>query len=233
MKIKGLIKTTFIDYPEKIACTIFLFGCNFKCGFCHNPELVIYENSQEYSKEEVLEFLKSRKKYLDAVCFTGGEPLLTLEKAFVKQIKDLGYLIKIDTNGTNPEKLKEFINDGLIDFVAMDIKGDKENYNFFTGVKTEIEKIEQSIKLISSLENYEFRTTVLEEFHSKENIIKMFSWINQLINKKINQFSFQGFKHETKHIDLNFSAKKDTSEIYLNELKDLAKDYCEKVEIRV
>src|SRR6056297_544845 len=108
MKIKYLQKTTLIDYPGKIACTIFLFGCNFRCGFCHNPELVKQNHKENYSisEEEILEFLEKRKNQLEGVCFTGGEPLLTLKKEFVKKIKSLGYKIKLDTNGSFPERLK-------------------------------------------------------------------------------------------------------------------------------
>ena len=151
MLIKGFQKTTLIDYPEKIACTIFLHGCNFRCGFCHNPELVLTSNSKEYSQKEILDFLEKRKKYLDAVCITGGEPLATLEKNFVKKIKSLGYLIKIDTNGSFPEKLKEFLDENLVDFVSMDIKSSKEKYLFVVGKSVDFEKIEESMKLVSDL----------------------------------------------------------------------------------
>src|SRR4030043_765294 len=105
MKIAGIEKITLIDYPGKIACTIFLYGCNFKCKFCHNPELVVLPIEKEIPEQEILDFLKKRKNQLEGVCITGGEPLLTLEKNFLKRIKELGYEIKIDTNGSFPEKL--------------------------------------------------------------------------------------------------------------------------------
>ncbi|HKL23166.1 MAG TPA: radical SAM protein, partial [Candidatus Nanoarchaeia archaeon] len=109
MKIKGIQKTTLIDYPGKIACTLFLFGCNFRCGFCHNPELVIKEEVQDIDEKEILNFLEKRKGKLEGVCITGGEPFLTLDKNFIKKIKEKGYFVKIDTNGSFPEKLKDFI----------------------------------------------------------------------------------------------------------------------------
>jgi pyruvate formate lyase activating enzyme len=233
MKILGLQKTTLIDYPGKVACTIFLFGCSFRCGFCHNPELVISPEGKEYSKEEILKFLEKRKKYLEAVCFTGGEALMTLEKDFVKKIKDIGYLVKIDTNGSFPEKLEEYINEKLVDFVAMDIKTDKENYSKLTGVEVNLKDIEKSMKLISRLENYEFRTTIIEEEHSKEKVKKMIEWVVKIIGKKIKNYSLQGFKKEEKLIDNKYLKIKNTKEKYLNELKEEIKDYIENLEIKI
>ncbi len=232
MLIQGFQKTTLIDYPEKIACTIFLHGCNFRCGFCHNPELVLTNFNKEYSENEILEFLKKRKKYLDAVCITGGEPLMSLEKDFVKKIKALGYLVKIDTNGSFPEKLKELLDENLIDFVSMDIKSSKENYEFVVGKKPDFEKIEQSIKLISGLENYEFRTTILENLHNKDEVKKIAEWLNQIKNKP-KRFCLQGFKKQDKLLDENFKKQKNTSEEYLNELKKIVENYFERVEVRV
>lgn len=232
MKILGLQKTTLIDYPKKVACTVFLFGCNFRCGFCHNPGLVLSPSGVEYSSDEVLDFLESRKKYLDAVCFTGGEPLMTLDMSFLKKIKEMGYLIKIDTNGSFPEKLKEFISAGLVDYVAMDIKSEKEKYSYFAGVEVDIGKIEESIKLISELENYEFRTTIVEEEHSVEGIKKMIEWIYGL-SGKIKNFSLQGFRKEEELLDKKYLGFKDTSEKYLESLKEEIIKYVENVEIKV
>jgi pyruvate formate lyase activating enzyme len=233
MKILGLQKTTLIDYPEKVACTIFLFGCSFRCGFCHNPELVLAPEGREYSKEEILKFLEKRKKYLEAVCFTGGEPLMTLEKDFVKKIKSMGYLIKIDTNGSFPELLKEFIDEKLVDFVAMDIKTTKEDYSKLTGVNLDLNKIERSIKLISNLKDYEFRTTIIEEEHSKEKVKRMIKWVVEIAGKKIKNYSLQGFKKEEKLIDKKYLKVKDTREKYLKELKEEIKDYVENLEIKI
>jgi len=232
MKILGLQKTTLIDYPKKVACTIFLFGCNFRCGFCHNPGLVISPSGIEYSSEDILNFLESRKKYLDAVCFTGGEPLMTLEKSFLEKIKKMSYLIKIDTNGSFPEKLKEFVSAGLVDYVAMDIKSEKEKYSYFAGVELDIKKIEESIKIISKLENYEFRTTIIEKEHDLDGIKRMIEWIYNL-SGKIKNYSLQGFKKEEELIDKRYLNFKDTSENYLESLKKEINKYIENIEIKV
>ncbi|MCF7910620.1 anaerobic ribonucleoside-triphosphate reductase activating protein [Candidatus Pacearchaeota archaeon] len=237
MKIKNLQKVTLIDYPDKVACTIFLFGCNFRCGFCHNPELVVKEEARTYSEKEILDYLEKRKKYLDGICITGGEPLLTLNKEFLKFIKELGYKIKIDTNGSFPEKLKEFISEGLVDFVAMDIKASREKYSEIVNSKSDIKKIEESIKLISSslLGNYEFRTTIIEGVHTKEEILEIAKWLNKFASsgKKIRKFVLQGFQNQGKFIDEKYQSKKNTSEKYISELKKEIDNFFEKVEIRV
>ena len=219
MKIKGLEKVSLIDYPGKIACTIFLFGCNFKCGFCHNPELVLKEEGRNFPEKEILEFLEKRKNQLNGVCITGGEPLLTLEKDFLKKIKNLGYSIKIDTNGTGPEKLKEFISGGLIDFVSMDIKSRKEDYPLVANSNVDMEKIEESIKIISEIENYEFRTTIVPGIHDEENIKEMCLWIEEVIGKKAKKFYLQGFKNQGKFINPEFNSTIDTEEDFLKKLK--------------
>jgi pyruvate formate lyase activating enzyme len=233
MKIKAIEKVTLIDYPGKIACTLFLFGCNFKCGFCHNPELVIKEGGKSLSPEEVLSFLISRKGYLEGVCITGGEPLLTLDKDFLRKIKELGYEIKIDTNGSFPEKLKELIKEKLIDFISMDIKSSKENYERICNVKIDFNKIEESIKLISNFKDYEFRSTIIEDLHDEEDIKKMCEWLKHITGKKLKKLCLQGFKNSGKFVDEKFKEVKDTKEEYLKDLKRIAHSYFEEVEIRI
>ncbi len=233
MKIKGIEKVTLIDYPGKVACTLFLFGCNFKCGFCHNPELVIKEGDKSFSPEEVLSFLISRKGYLEGVCITGGEPLLTLEKDFLKKIKEIGYEIKIDTNGSFPERLKELIKEGLVDFISMDIKSSKDNYKKICNAKIDLDKIEESIKLIANFEDYEFRTTIIEGIHDKEDIKKMCAWLKHITGKKLKKLCLQGFKNNGKFVDEKFKEIKDTKEEYLKDLKKIAHPYFEEVEIRI
>ena len=232
MKILGLQKTTLIDYPKKVACTVFLFGCNFRCGFCHNPGLVVSPLGKEYSSDEILNFLESRKRYLDAICFTGGEPLMTLEISFLEKVKKMGYLIKIDTNGSFPEKLKKFISAGLVDYVAMDIKSEKERYPYFAGVQADMNKIEESIKAISKLENYEFRTTIVEGEHDVEGVKKMVEWVYG-ISGKIKNYSLQGFKKEEGLLDKRYLKVKDTSEKYLESLKGEIGKYVENIEVKV
>ena len=138
MKIAGIQKLSMVDYPGKMACTIFFTGCNFRCPYCHNSSLVIPDQDQPYmSEEEVLNFLKKRQGLLDGVCITGGEPLLQGKDLipFIRQIKELGYSVKLDTNGTFPELLKELCEEGLVDYVAMDIKNSKTGYEKAVGRK--------------------------------------------------------------------------------------------------
>jgi pyruvate formate lyase activating enzyme len=237
MKIKALQKTTLIDYPGKIACTLFLYGCNFRCGFCHNPELVL-ENlegdySVEYSNDEILDFLKKRRKYLDGVCITGGEPLIDIDIDFLKKIKKLGYKIKIDTNGSFPEKIEKLIKKKLVNFISMDVKASRERYKDVVNAQVNLENIEKSMKLISGLDDYEFRTTVIEGFHEKKEIRHIIKWISSVIDGKIKIFCLQGFKNKGKLVDKNFAKYKNTSEEFLQDLKKMIMPYCEEVFVRV
>ena len=237
MIIKGLQKTTLIDYPGKVACTIFLFGCNFRCGFCHNPELVLEKNpGLFYTEEEIISFLEKRKKYLDGVCITGGEPLVSLREDFLRKIKELGFSVKLDTNGSFPERLQEFIDKNLVDYIAMDIKASRVNYSDVVNPlgKFDIESIEKSIKIISDFGNYEFRTTILYKYHDAEEIKKMMEWLKSLVEgRKMKSFYLQGFKNSGKFVDVSFSSEKNVTEEHLNSLKSVADDYFEKVGVRV
>ncbi len=160
------MKLTLLDYPGKVACTVFLQGCNFKCPFCHNASLVRCDGD-EMDINEFLGFIKSRFGILDGVCVTGGEPTLYPELYnFIKEIKAIGYSVKLDTNGTNPEMLKRLIGDGLVDFVAMDIKNSPSKYPLTCGVGVDLEKIRESIQLLLGSDiSFEFRTTVVKELH--------------------------------------------------------------------
>lgn len=233
MKIRGFQKMTLIDYPGKIACTIFLFGCNFRCGFCHNPGLIFDDGSEDYREDKILDFLDYRKNYLEGVCISGGEPLLSLDKEFLKKIKEKGYLIKIDTNGSCPEKLKELIDGSLVDYVAMDIKTTKEKYKKIIGVDVDLDKIEQSIRLVSSLPEYEFRTTIIECLHSKKDILEMCEWLKKIVGGKFKRFSLQGFKKEAELLNNRFKNEKNTGREYLEELKKKIVYYCEEINIKV
>ena len=230
LTIKGLQKTTLIDYPDKVACTIFLPDCNFRCGFCHNKDLVLNPDSLPTTKEEeILDFLKERKKWLDGVCISGGEPLLHHELLdFLPKLKELGYLIKIDTNDSNPEFLKELIGKKLIDFVAMDIKNSLEDYDKTAGVKVDTEKINKSIEIIkNSGIDYEFRTTVIPGLHTKENIEK----IGKLL-KKAKKFAIQNFRPSDNVIDPKYKKHKSFSREELEEFKKILEPYFDEVEIR-
>ena len=233
MLIKGLQKTTLIDYPGKIACTIFLFGCNFRCGYCHNPELVITPKNFDYPENEILLFLEKQKKYLDGICITGGEPLLNIDFEFLRKIKNMGYKIKIDTNGSFPEKLKEIIEEKLVDYIAMDIKTSRENYEKAVNSVVLLEKIEESIKIISNFPEHEFRTTVVERFHDEEEIKEIMAWLNKLTGKKNLKYCLQGFKNSGKLLNPEFSSDKNVNEIFLQELKEICEPFCEEVVVRV
>ena len=233
MLIKGLQKTTLIDYPGRIACTIFLFGCNFRCGYCHNPELVITPKNFDYPENEILLFLEKQKKYLDGICITGGEPLLNIDFEFLRKIKNMGYKIKIDTNGSFPEKLKEIIEEKLVDYIAMDIKTSRENYEKAVNSVVLLEKIEESIKIISNFPEHEFRTTVVERFHDEEEIKEIMAWLNKLTGKKNLKYCLQGFKNSGKLLNPEFSSDKNVNEIFLQELKEICEPFCEEVVVRV
>ncbi len=171
MKIAGLMKLTLLDYPGKVACTVFLAGCNFRCPFCHNASLV-RGGEQEISREELFAFLKKRQGILDGVCITGGEPLMTDGTSeLAGEIKALGYSLKLDTNGSYPERLEKIIASGAVDYIAMDIKNALDKYDVACGVSVDADKIKRSVEIIKkSGVPHEFRTTVVKGIHSAEDI---------------------------------------------------------------
>ena len=174
--IRGIQKSSFSDYPDKISIVLFVAGCNFRCGFCHNPELVYNrKNLPKYSDQEILDYLNKRKKILEAVVISGGEPTIYKKlPVFIKKLKNIGFLIKLDTNGTNPAMLKQLINDKVIDYLAMDLKGPLAKYQLITKNNLNFKNITTSIDLIiNSQLPYEFRSTVLPYFHQEEDIINM------------------------------------------------------------
>lgn len=175
MNIVGLQKLTLLDYPGHIACTVFLQGCNFKCPFCYNSSLINDCKDNFIPLDEFFEFLNSRKKVLDGVAITGGEPLLYPSiKEFIKQIKELNLRVKLDTNGSNPGLLKELLDANLLDYVAMDIKNSFDKYPKTCGGLVNIEDIKESISiLMNSSIDYEFRTTIVKEFHDIEDFYKI------------------------------------------------------------
>ncbi len=173
MRISGFQKMTLLDFPGKVACTLFTFGCNLRCPFCHNASLVLGGAAEKHTEEEILSYLKKRKGLLDGVCITGGEPLLQPDIAdFIKKIKALGYAVKLDTNGCFPEKLKELVEGGLVDYIAMDIKNCLAKYPETVGIKNfDTAPIKESIDfLINSNIDFEFRTTIVRELHTAQDI---------------------------------------------------------------
>ena len=173
MIINGFQKMTLLDFPGKVACTVFLGGCNFRCPFCHNAGLVLGSNPESYTEEEILSYLEKRKGLLDGVCFTGGEPTLRGDLLpFIEKVKALGFAVKLDTNGTNPALLKELLDRELVDYVAMDIKNSFEKYPVSCGLDSmELDPIKESIALlIGGSTDFEFRTTIVKELHTVEDI---------------------------------------------------------------
>lgn len=173
---------TLLDFPGKVACTVFTGGCNFRCPFCHNALLVTkLPEKPDYTEDEILSFLEKRIGLLDGVAITGGEPLLNPDIGdFIRKIRDMGYAVKLDTNGSFPERLKAIVSEGLVDYVAMDIKNRREKYAETVGLKNlDLSKIEESIDFLKSgAVDYEFRTTVVKQFHTVEDITAAAEWIS-------------------------------------------------------
>ena len=176
IKFYGLQKTTLLDYPGYVACILFTCGCNMRCPFCHNQSLVYPDLFPE--EINVLDFLEKRRGILDGVVISGGEPLLYDTEETLSRIKEMGYKIKLDTNGTSPDKLEYLIHEGLVDYVAMDIKHAPDKYKLATGVETNIDNIRRSIDILlnGSIE-YEFRTTVVCGIHTEEDLVELAGWI--------------------------------------------------------
>lgn len=176
MKLHGLQKMTLLDFPGHVACTVFLGGCDFRCPFCHNYELIDGTADPIMDDSELFSFLESRKGLIDGVAITGGEPCLHKDlPELIRKIKAIGYPVKLDTNGYHPDMLKSILDEGLVEYVAMDIKNSEEKYDITCGVDgLDMNKIKESIKiLMASGIEYEFRTTVIKEFHEKEDFIKI------------------------------------------------------------
>lgn len=195
--ICGLQKMTLLDYPGKIACTVFLGGCNFRCPFCHNSELFMGKPQKLMEDEEFFTFLKSRKGLLDGVCVSGGEPTLCKNlPEFMTKIKEMGFLTKLDTNGYRPEVLKALAEANLIDYVAMDVKNSPAMYAKTVGLETiELAKIEESLGfLIDGNTDYELRTTLVSQLHTEESIQDMGQWLVSLVpGKKPKKLFLQSF----------------------------------------
>ena len=195
MVIDGLQKLTLLDFPGKIACTVFTHGCNYRCPFCHNASLVVSQNSEHISEDEVIGFLEKRKGLLDGVAITGGEPTLQKDlKDFIKKVKSLGYLVKLDTNGSNPEILEELIDEGLLDYVAVDIKSSPDKYPLLTGVKdVSFTQINKTVELLKQGRvDYEFRTTVVNPLHDAEDFRKIAKWLEGCQHYFLQQFVDSG-----------------------------------------
>ena len=218
MEIAGLQKLTLIDYPGKLACTVFLSGCNFRCPWCYSKELVLPEEIQNHPRikeKEFFLFLKEKIGLIQGVVICGGEPTLFKELvSFLKKIKKMGFLVKLDTNGSNPKVIKDLIDKKLIDYVAMDVKLPKEKYSLVFHDKTKVKDIEDSINLLNSgLVDYEFRTTIVPTIHKEEDIIQIAHWI-----RPAKKYFLQNFRAE-KTIDPSFEEIKPYPAEFLLEIQ--------------
>lgn len=217
MIIKGIQKLTLLDFPGRVACTVFTAGCNFRCPFCHNASLVLGGSDGFINENEIFAFLEARRGRLSGICISGGEPTLQPDLArFIRRVKGLGYAVKLDTNGYRPEVLRELLSEGLLDYVAMDIKTSRERYSAVAGVEVDVSKIEESAALLmSSGVPYEFRTTVVRELHSAEDFPEIGNWLSGA-----EKFYLQSFVDSGDVISdgLNGYDKKDLQEL-LNLLK--------------
>lgn len=221
MIIKGLQKFTLIDYPGKLACTIFTFGCNFRCPYCQNPELIIDDGRKPISIAWILNFLYERRGFLDGVCITGGEPTIQSElPEFIKELKRLGYSVKLDTNGSNPELINQMLQKELVDFIAMDVKAPLKKYREITRVDIKEELIEKSIRIImEKAPEYEFRLTVVPGLINEEDLHKIGETVKGAEKMYIQQFRAE------KTLDESFKNIKPFAKEKLLEFREILKDY--------
>jgi len=231
MQIGGLQKLTLIDYPGRLAATVFLCGCNFRCPWCYSSELVLPEkikNQPKISEKEFFDFLKERKTLLEGLVLCGGEPTYHKELPdLIKKIKKLGFLVKLDTNGSNPKMIKKLIDNKLIDYVAMDVKLPKEKYPKIYGKRVKIKNIEESIKILKNEKiDSEFRTTVVPTILKKEDILKIARWISPA-----KKYYLQNFRPE-KTIDPKFEKIKPYPQEYLLEIQKAISPFFEICQVR-
>ena len=229
MQICGLQKLAMVDYPGKLAATVFTGGCNLRCPFCHNALLVtqLAENPERHSVEEVLAFLKSRKGLLDGVVLSGGEPLLQPDAAdFLSAVKAMGYAVKLDTNGCYPAALREILERGLVDYVAMDIKNSRERYAETVGIPGfDLSPVEESIRLLrESGVDYEFRTTIVKEFHTEADIHSIGRWVGGAPRYYLQNFVDSG--------NLIAGGLNPVEPLRLQAFAEIAKDYFSDVQLR-
>ena len=228
MNIGGFQKTSLLDYPDTISAIIWTIGCNFRCPFCYNKNLVL-GNVQPIPEEEILAFLKKRSGLLEGLVITGGEPLMQEDiVGFCQQVKKLDYLIKIDTNGTYPKRLQELLDHTLVDYIAMDIKAPQKKYHQLTGVKTPLARIKQSIDLITKAGiAYEFRTTVVPELLTKDDIVAIAQWI-----QGSERYYLQQFKINPPLVSLKAEQIKPYPPAYLKEIIAEIQPYVDHCELR-
>jgi pyruvate formate lyase activating enzyme len=228
MNIGGFQKTTLIDYPDRLSAIIWTNNCNFKCPFCYNKDLV-FGNSESINKKDILDYLEIRKGLIEGLVISGGEPFLQNDLIdFIREVKEIGYLIKIDTNGTFPKKILELIDEKLVDYIAMDIKAPKSKYNKLSGVKIDISIIQESIDIIkNNCSEYEFRTTYIPKYLKKQDIIEIGKWLEG--SKK---FYLQQFQNTPDLVSADFKLKQPYPKEYLIETLEAIKQYFNFCDIR-
>ena len=233
MAIVGLQKLTLLDYPGKVACTVFLGGCNFRCPFCHNGGLLGCDVREVMSREVLLEFLADRRGLLDGVCITGGEPTLSPElPGLLSNINELGYAVKLDTNGSRPHVLRQLVEQGLVDYVAMDVKNDPAGYAATTGLSAApMEALEESLRfLMTGTVGYELRTTLVQELHDEASLTRMGQWLYALNGKKkIPTIFLQPFVNRDTVLDQNLHTP-ETAQI--SHFVELLYTFAEEVSVR-
>jgi pyruvate formate lyase activating enzyme len=229
MMIKGFQKLSLIEYPGKISAIVFLGKCDFSCHFCYNIDLVKnYEKLPDIPEKEVLDFLSTRKGLLDGIAITGGEPTLHKElPEFIKKIKDLGFLVMLETNGSNPKMLKELIEKKLVDYIAMDIKAPLEKYDEVAGVKVNNKDIQDSVDFIrNSGIDYEFRTTVIPKHFKEEDALAIGKWL-----KGSKRFFLQQFRPD-KTLNEDYKKIEQYPPEKLKEFAEMIKSFFGSVKVR-
>lgn len=238
MKIHGLNKLTLLDYPGHMACLIFTGACNYRCPFCHNASLVLNPNSQPaVSEEELFAFLQSRKGILEGVCISGGEPTLQADlPEFIRKIRTMGFHVKLDTNGSRPGILKALLEEGLLDYVSMDIKNALKKYLSTIGIPESVsgfnnlitDSVRQSAELLmQSSIPYEFRTTVVKELHSEEDLLSIGKWLNGA-----NAYYLQSFRDSETLVGASLGQFHAYEPEQMRAFRDMLKPYFETVEVR-
>lgn len=229
MYIGGLQKTTLLDFPDKLACIVFTQGCNFRCPYCYNTELISLPNSEEEESTDFFwEFLESRKNLLDGVCITGGEPLLHEDlPEFIRKIRERGFQVKLDTNGSFPECLEELLRQELVEYVALDVKTSPEEYHALSGFPGARERVWHSLEILrNSGIPFECRTTLVPRFHSKKTLVNLGTWI-----QGIPLWVLQRFR-PGKTLDPSLAKERSFRSAEMEAFREIATSYAVKVLLR-
>ena len=202
MRIAGFQKLTLLDFPGKVSCILFTQGCNFKCPYCQNSGLIGHENDELIDEEEIFSYLNKRKGVIDGVVISGGEPTVQADLVrFIRRVKDLGFLVKLDTNGSNPDILEELLKDNLLDYVAMDIKNPLALYKEVAGISPKVDKLKRSIELLKNCSiDHEFRTTIIRNIHDIDKIFEICSYVDG------NKMYLQNFEQSENVLGVNLES---------------------------